>query len=141
MSAAGSDGRGLFLRLWQQARPYWPHLSGIFLLSFLSTPFALLGPLPLKIAVDSVLDHRPLPRFLRAWLPQGVTQSPTGLLALAVGFLVGVAVLTQLRDFANALLTSYTGEKLLRNFRAQLFRHVQQLSFSYHDRKGTADST
>src|SRR5206468_10825895 len=104
-------------------------------------PFALLGPLPLKIAVDSVLDHRPLPRFLHTWLPHGVAQSPTGLLALAVGLLVGVAVLTQLRDFANALLTAYTGEKLLRGLRAQLFRHAQRLSFSFHDSKGTADST
>src|SRR5437773_10739868 len=137
----GKNPQSIHGRLAQQARPYWLHLSGIFLLSLLSSPFALLAPLPLKIAVDSVLDHRPLPRFLHAWLPEGVTQSPTGLLALAVGLLVGVAVLTQLRDFANALLTAYTGEKLLRGLRAQLFRHVQRLSFSYHDSKGTADST
>ena len=37
------------------ARPCWPHLSGIILLGLLSTPVALLAPLPLKIAVDSVL--------------------------------------------------------------------------------------
>src|SRR5947199_5297886 len=138
---SGSKPHSLHWRLAQQARPYWPHLTGIFLLSLLSSPFALLGPLPLKIAVDSVLDHRPLPRFLEAWLPQGLTQSPTGLLVLAVGLLVSVAVLTQLRDFVNRLLTAYTGEKLLRGLRAQLFRHVQRLSFSYHDSKGTSDST
>ena len=138
---SGDRRRSLYWRLAQQARPYWLHLSGVFLLSLLSSPFALLTPLPLKIAVDSVLDHRPLPRILQVWLPQDVTESPTGLLVLAVGLLVGVAVLTQVRDFANGLLTSYTGEKLLRSFRAQLFRHVQQLSFSYHDTKGTADST
>ena len=138
---SGNKPHSLYWRLAQQARPYWLQLSGIFLLSFLSTPFALLSPLPLKIAVDSVLDDHPMPRFLNDWLPQGLTQSPTGLLALAVALLVGVAVLTQLRDFASTLLTAYTGEKLLRSFRAQLFRHVQRLSFSYHDTKGTADST
>jgi len=138
---SGDMRRSLYWRLAQQARPYWLHLCGVFLLSLLSSPFALLSPLPLKIAVDSVLDHRPLPWFLETWLPHGLTQSSTGLLALAVGLLVGVAVLTQFRDFANGLLTSYTGEKLLRSFRAELFRHVQQLSFSYHDTKGTADST
>jgi ATP-binding cassette subfamily B protein len=137
----GEKEHSLHWRLAQQARPYWPHLSGIFLLSFLSTPFALLSPLPLKIAVDSVLDNHPLPRFLNDWLPSGLTQSPTRLLVLAVALLVGVALLTQLRDFANALLTAYTGEKLLRGFRAQLFRHVQRLSFSYHDAQGTADSS
>ena len=137
----GDKGHSLHRRLVRQARPYWPHLSGIFLLSFLSTPFALLSPLPLKIAVDSVLDNHPLPRFLNDWLPSGLTQSPNGLLVLAVVLLVGVAVLTQLRDFANALLTAYAGEQLLRGFRAQLFRHVQRLSFSYHDTRGTADSS
>jgi ATP-binding cassette subfamily B protein len=137
----GDKGRSIQWRLLRQARPYGLQLAGIFLLSLLSTPFALLTPLPLKIAVDSVLAHRPLPRFLHAWLGDGLTQSPGALLALAVGLLVGVAVLTQLRDFANAFLTAYTGEKLLRSFRAQLFRHVQRLSFSYHDSKGTADST
>src|SRR5437667_1617375 len=137
----GDKGHSLHWRLAQQARPYWLHLIGIFLLSLLSSPFALLGPLPLKIAVDNVVDDRPLPPFLDFWLPQAVTQSSTGVLALAVGLLIAVALLTQLRDFVNALLTAYTGEKLLRAFRAQLFRHVQRLSFSYHESKGTADST
>src|SRR5436189_4809385 len=126
----GDKGYSLHWRLVQHARPYWLHLTGIFLLSLLSSPFALLTPLPLKIVVDSVLDDHPLPWFLEAWLPAAVTQSGNGLLALALGLLVGVAVLTQVRDFANALLTAYTGEKLLRGFRTQLFRHVQRLSFS-----------
>src|SRR5712671_3271422 len=103
---SGKNPQSIHRRLAQQARPFWLHLSGIFLLSLLSSPFALLGPLPLKIVVDSVLDHHPLPRFLQAWLPQSVVQSPTSLLVLAVGLLVGVAVLTQVRDFANALLTA-----------------------------------
>src|SRR2546427_5756606 len=101
---SGSKPQSLHWRLVRQAQPYWLHLTGIFLLSLLSSPFALLGPLPLKIAVDSVLDHRPLPRFLYASLPQGVTQSPTGLLALAVGLLVGVPLLAPLRVLANAPL-------------------------------------
>src|SRR2546429_6710940 len=86
----GSRQHSIHWRLVQQARPYWLHLTAIFLLGFLSSPFALLTPLPLKIAVDSVLDHHPLPRFLQAWLPAAVTQSPSGLLALALGLLIAV---------------------------------------------------
>ncbi len=41
-------------RLFLQARPYWPHIACIFILDLLATPFALLTPLPLKIAVDNV---------------------------------------------------------------------------------------
>ena len=44
----------LYRRLLAQVRAYWPHLTGILLLSFLSAPLSLLTPLPLKIAVDSV---------------------------------------------------------------------------------------
>ena len=96
----------LHWRLAQQARPYWPQLSGIFLLSFLSTPFALLSPLPLKIAVDSVLDNHPLPRFLNDWLPSGLTQSPNGLLVLAVALLVGSRTIHECAAATAAFLTA-----------------------------------
>src|SRR5205085_1925421 len=45
----------LYRRLLRQARPYRLHIVGIFLLSLLQSPLALLTPLPLKIAVDSVV--------------------------------------------------------------------------------------
>jgi len=121
-------------------RPYGRHLTGVFLLSLLSPPLALLTPLPLKIAVDSVIGSRPLPRFLGALLPESLSASETALLGLVVGLVVLVALLAQLREFVSSLLTAYTGEKLLRGFRAKMFRHVQRLSLSYHDSKGTADS-
>jgi len=130
----------LYRRLGQQARPYWCQFLGILLLSLLSPPLALLAPLPLKIAVDNVVHSHPLPRFLDAWLPEALKQSPQSVLLFAVLLLVGVTVATELRDLSSQWLAAYTGEKLLRNFRAQLFRHVQRLSLSYHDTKGTADS-
>ena len=55
--------------------------------------------------------------------------------------MVAVAVLSQIRSLGSRLLATYTGQKLVLAFRARLFRHVQRLSFSYHDEKGTADST
>jgi len=130
----------LYRRLCQQVWPYWRYILGIFLLSLLSPPLAALTPLPLKIAVDNIIDHHPLPRFLAVLLPENVKHSDGRLLLFAVALVVGVALLTQLRDFANSLLTTYAGEKLLRGFRARLFRHMQRLSLSYHDTKGTADS-
>ena len=130
----------LYRRLGQQARPYWCQFLGILLLGLLSPPLALLAPLPLKIAVDNVVHSHPLPRFLDAWLPEALKQSPQSVLLFAVLLLVGVTVATELCDLSSQWLAAYTGEKLLRNFRAQLFRHVQRLSLSYHDNKGTADS-
>ena len=131
----------LYRRLWQEARPCWRHLLGILLISLLSPPLALLTPMPLKIVVDNVIGHRPLPGILAGLLPAPMKHSDTALLLLAVALVVGVALLGQLRDFVAGLLTTYTGEKLLRGFRARLFRHVQRLSLAYHDTKGTSDST
>jgi len=131
----------LFWRLWQQAQPYWLHFTAMLLLSLLSAPLALLTPLPLKIAVDSVIGSRPLPQFLDSLLPASLPRTEGALLAVAVGLVVMVALVSQLRDYATSLLSAYTGEKLLRGFRARLFRHVQRLSLAYHDTRGTADST
>jgi ATP-binding cassette subfamily B protein len=131
----------LWRRLLEQMRPYWLHILGICAVSLLACPIALLMPLPLKIAVDSVIgDHR-LPRFLEFLLPQTWLQSKTVLLWFAVGLVIVVALLAQARDFATSILSTYTGEKLLRGFRARLFGHVQRLSLGYHDTRGTSDST
>jgi ATP-binding cassette, subfamily B, bacterial len=130
----------LFRRLLRQARPYWLHILGILLLSLLATPLALLAPLPLKIAVDSVLGSHPLPGFLDALLPQGIGRSELAILLVAVALLVVVTLLSQLQSLASLVLSTYTGEKLLLAFRARLFRHVQRFSLLYHDSRGTSDS-
>src|SRR5436309_5746679 len=141
MRLAQLERLALYRRLAKEVYPYWRHMGGILCLSLLAPPVALLTPLPLKIIVDNVIGTQPLPHFLRALLPEVAKGSQVALLALTAALVMGVALLAQLRDFASSLLGAYTGEKLLRGFRAQLFRHVQRLSLSYHDTKGTADST
>ena len=131
----------VYRRLAAYARPYWPQILLVLLLQLLATPLALLGPLPLKIAVDTVIGSRPLPGWLQAALPASLTGSATMLLALAAALLVLTAVLGSLLDMATGLLQTYTGEKLAQDFRSRLFRHVQRLSLSYHDMTGTSDST
>src|SRR5437762_7018386 len=131
----------LFRRLLSQARPCWRHVVARFLLSLLSSPLSLLTPLPLKIAVDSVIGSHPLPHVIAPLVPEAIAHSPAVLLAIAVGLLVTVALLRQLQELPNTLLQAYVKEKLLQNFRARLFRHVQRLSLAYHDARGTSDST
>jgi ATP-binding cassette subfamily B protein len=132
---------GAYRRLLLEARPYWLHIAGIFLLSLLSSPLPLLTPLPLKIAVDSTLDSHPLPGFLGTLLPAGDARSPIAVLLLATGLLAAVALLGQLEGLARSLLSAYTSEKLVLSFRARLFAQAQHLSLSYHDARGTTDST
>jgi ATP-binding cassette subfamily B protein len=130
----------LYRNLILEARPYWVNIAALFGLGLLSTVFALLTPLPLKIAVDSVVGSRPPPRFISALLPASVADSQTGVLLVAAGLFVLIALLKQLQEFANLVLSTYTGEKLLLHFRSRLFRHAERVSLAYHDSTGTADS-
>ncbi len=132
---------GLSRRLARQVRPYWPHLAGILLLGLLSTPLALLTPLPLKIAVDSVVGSQPIPAFLEAVLPTALTRSGGPVLVVAAGLVVAIALLSKLQELSSSFSRAYVGERLVLDFRAELFRHVQRLSLSYHDAKGISDST
>ncbi len=138
----GESGRpSRFRQLIEQARPCWLHLGGIFLLSLLATPLAVLLPVPLKIAVDCVLGDRPLPRILDTFLPAAAHGSRTATLIIAALLLLVLSVLVQLHSLAVWLLQTYTGEKLVLDFRAALFAHVQRLSLSFYDRKRATEIT
>src|SRR5581483_6183740 len=108
------------------------------LLSLISLPLTLLYPLPLKIAVDNVLGHQRLPWFVAVMF----RTSPSGAVELgfAVALLLGIAALLNLQSLGSWLLQTYTGEKLVWDFRAGLLDHVQRLPLYFHDRYGTTDS-
>jgi ATP-binding cassette subfamily B protein len=129
----------LLARLMRVAQPFWLHLLGLLALSALASPLALLLPVPLKVAVDSALGSHPLPGFLDPFVPGG-DPSPSGALMIAIALLVVVTVLMHLQKSAVSVVSSHVGEKLLMRMRSRLFRHVQRLSLSYHDARGTADS-
>lgn len=128
--------RSLLFRILQQSRPCWLHLAAIVLLGLFSIPLALLFPLPLKIAVDSFLGHQPLPAFMpTAWLPP----SSSAALLLAVSLLLAIGLASSLQSLASWWLQTYTGEKLVWDFRARLLEHTQHLSLSFHDGRGATD--
>src|SRR5204862_7870686 len=100
----------LFRRLLSQARPYWPHVAALFLLSLLSSPLSLLAPLPLKIAVDSVSGSHPPPWFIAPFVPQARARSAGSLLALAVGLVMAVPLVSRLQSLGNTLLGAWVQE-------------------------------
>src|SRR5438874_12311854 len=108
--------RHLYRRLLREARPFSIQITGLLGLSVLSSIFTLLTPLPLKIAVDSVIGSKPLPAPLDA-LPHAVTGSHTGILVFAAVLFVAITLLRQLEQFASLVLSTYAGQKLLLSFR------------------------
>ncbi len=129
----------IYRRLARQAVPMWPLVAALFLVGLLASPLALLAPLPLKIAVDTVLGSRPLPTLLASLLPPAM-RSPSGVLVLVAVLAILIAVATQLQVAAQKYLTVLAGERLQLDFRARIFQHLQRLSLTYHDTIGTADS-
>jgi ATP-binding cassette, subfamily B, bacterial len=103
-------------------------------LSLLSLPLTLLYPLPLRLVVDNVLSHRPLPPFLANIFPLRSAEF------VAIALVLGIAVVVNLQGLASWWLQTYVGEKLVWDFRAKLLNHVQRLPLSFHDRYGATDS-
>ncbi len=134
-----SSRKDLLPRLLHYLKPHWAAVLGLFALSLLATPLALLTPLPLKIAVDNVVGQHPLPGPITVLLPRSFEESKLAVLIMAAALLLTVTLLTQLLNLMNWLLRTYIGGKMLLRFRAQLFRHVQCLSLAHHDAKGTSD--
>jgi ATP-binding cassette subfamily B protein len=110
------------------------------LIDLCATPLALLGPVPLKIAVDTVIGSQPLPAWLAAVLPESFIHSQSLLLGAAVGLQLFVVLLAQLQNLGSYMLRTHTGERLTLDFRSRLFSHVQRLAFTFHDARGTADT-
>lgn len=131
----------LYQRLLREARAYWAHIAILWLVNLLAMPIALLAPIPLKIAVDSIIGVDPLPRFYTAVFPAAWLSSTLGIVIVTAGLLVGIGALDEAQSFGAWLLETYTGERLVLDFRARLFRHVQRLSLTHHDTMGTGDST
>ncbi|HET8727168.1 MAG TPA: ABC transporter ATP-binding protein [Alphaproteobacteria bacterium] len=134
------SNRAIYRRVWRQVRSFRLHLFGMLLLGLATMPLALLAPLPLKIAVDSVLGVHPIPAFIGRFLPDALHDTPEARLWLAIGLVIAVALLSKLHTVFDWVLRDYTSERLVTDFRSRLFLHVQRLSLVHHDTKGTADA-
>jgi ATP-binding cassette subfamily B protein len=140
MNAYSCSDIKIVRRLLKIARPYLGLILLIFVIGLLSAPLTLMLPIPLKIAVDSVINSSPLPDAIAFFLPDKVLQSKTALLLFAVLLQVLVVLLIHLQQLILYVLSTYTGQRLTLRLRQSLFRHVQRLSFAFHDARGTADS-
>jgi ATP-binding cassette, subfamily B, bacterial len=125
-------------RAFADLRPYrWP-IFVLVVISLIAVPVTLVTPLPIKLLVDNVLSSQPLPGYLTVFV--GSQASKTLVLALAIGILLGAAVLTYLQNLVNVWYSNKVGNRMTLDVRARLFRQMQRLSISYHDTMGAADS-
>ncbi len=101
--------------------------------------FRLLEPWPLKFVVDRVLT----PALVGQ--PIGSTLLPSlstgGWLAVAALAVVAVTGLKAAAVYAGAVSFAVAGHRVMTEVRADLYRHLQRLSLSFHSRERSGDLT
>jgi ATP-binding cassette subfamily B protein len=112
-------------------------VAGSFAALFAEVFFRLLEPWPLGIVIDHVLGlgQEGQPPSIGAL--QGV--SPVTLLGAAALMVVVVAGLRALAAYLSTVGFALVGNRVLTEVRNRLYRHLQELSLSFHTRARTGD--
>ena len=93
----------------------------------------LAKPWPLKVIVDNVLGGRPL-----AW-PWTGELGTHGLLAAACVALVGIYAGLGALGVSSNYTTISVGQRMVNDFRSELYAHLQRLSLAFHSRREVGD--
>jgi ABC-type multidrug transport system fused ATPase/permease subunit len=134
-SEAAASFQAYVPRVLHYVRPYWRLAIISVGFIFASSLVGLLSPWPFALLIDHVLkQEHPLPDVL-AWLLGSWAHDRYKLLFVftVASFLLPVAqhALTLVDNFVNTRLEL----SIVRDFRSDLFRHVQRLSLAHHDQK------
>jgi len=132
---------GALRRVVARLTPYLRGRKGSLVLALASTVgymlLRLLEPWPLKLLFDNVLLGVPLPASLS--FLERLTDSRGTLLGVIVGSIVAIALLSGFLYYWQNVLSAYIGQKVVSGLRLDLFRQLQRLDFSFHDRRQTGD--
>src|SRR5512144_2301843 len=93
----------------------------------------LAKPWPLKVVVDHVLAGAPTGI---AWVDRLDRRS---VLALACGGLVAVYALLGILGVTSNHASISVGQRMVNDFRAELYAHLQRLSLAFHSRREVGD--
>ena len=124
------DGR-LMKRLLTYLHPYRLQVMVALVAIILKAGADVLGPYLTKVAIDKYLANRTeahslLDRFLS-------NQPMVGIAQIAAMYL-GLLLLSFLFEFAQTYIMQWTGQKVMFDLRAQIFRHLQRLHVAFYDR-------
>lgn len=121
------------------SRPYWKYVAVIIVGMLLETLMGLATPWPLKIILDNVVNHLPLPKIL-GWMGYFFPGENTYQLAAvaAISYILIIAI-----GSLGSFLDNYYNEKVAQNvandLRRKMYHHLQHLSLSYYDSHQTGN--
>lgn len=131
---------GFFLRIMAYFRVHWQLLTIGLLLTGLGIGTELLKPWPLKVIIDTILsDEAPTGGLDHVVLALFGHDKSLLLPVLCVGILAIYLSAGSLNLVSKYLLVKVS-LRALTQVRCDLFRHLQRLSFRFHDRHRVGDS-
>ncbi len=123
----------LLRKVLRRLLPYGGLFFGAVLQVVLIGFLELAKPWPLKVVVDNVLGGRPL-----AW-PVAGALGPLGLLTAACLVLVAIYALLGALGVTSNYATISVGQRMVNDFRSELYAHLQRLSLAFHSRRAVGD--
>ncbi|HYX21345.1 MAG TPA: ABC transporter ATP-binding protein, partial [Thermoanaerobaculia bacterium] len=96
-----SDRSGMTRLVRELLRPYRGWLVIILAAMLVETAMSLAGPWPLKIVLDSVIGHHPMPHWIASLIGPQLADHKMGLAAVAAGLIVVIAVLGSIASYID----------------------------------------
>lgn len=125
-------------RVFPYLRPYWRLASGSVGITLSSALTSLLAPWPLKILVDNVLAGQPLSPTMAAVLGP-FAGDRVRLLLFAVLAGLGLALIENGLSVLESYVNTKLDQRMVLDFRSDMFQHAQRLSLAFHDRSRTGE--
>lgn len=115
-------------------RPYRLLVAGIFAVLLVQIATGLAAPWPLKVVLDSVVGHHPLPGWLHGLLqPLLGGEGKMHIAGLAAIMVFVIAVVAATASYVANYLTETVGQRIGNDLRTRAYHHLQQLSLNYFD--------
>src|SRR6476659_9513173 len=102
-------------------RPYWRRLSGLLALIVVSAGLGVVPAFLLKRALEAIQEK------------------DTRALSINAGAMIAIAVVTGALGVVQTLLSNQTGQRVMHDLRAAVFRHLQRLSLAFFTRTRTGE--
>ena len=114
-------------------RPYRGWLILVFIAMLFETAMSIAAPWPLKIIIDNVVGHHPLPEYL-TWLRDFSSGERTmGLATVAAIGAVLIALIGAVATYIDNYYTTSVAQYVANDLRHRLYHHLQRLALKYYD--------
>jgi len=134
---AEKSGRKITIR--ELLRPHRKELVLATLAALGDGIAGLLGPVPLKVVLDNILDKKPPGSWLQKFILSVAGTDKLAAVKFAAAAVMAIAIFGALCAYAEKLLSTTVGQWVMHDLRQRLYFHIQRLSLAYHDQKRTGD--